>query len=103
MSDVRRHWIADLVTPLLLVAFTFTPVHAGIENRPLESDEAGTLAPGTVSVTFGWAYAKERNGDAETNLPFTLTYGITKAFEVGMEIPFLFLSTHVRNYGDVFK
>ena len=101
----RSHWIRVLVTAIFVTAVAFNPAYAGIENRPLDSDEAETLPPGTVSVSFGPVHAKEDDGDVEINLSLDLTYGITKNFEVGIDIPSLFLSPQEGNdtegFGDV--
>ncbi|MFQ5828120.1 MAG: hypothetical protein ACE5JD_03055 [Candidatus Methylomirabilia bacterium] len=88
----RNRWLLDLAGPIVLLAFAFTPAYAGLEDRPLESDEAETLPPRTVSASVGWEYAEEDNGDVEITIPLDATYGITKHFELGIQIPVLSLN-----------
>jgi len=67
-----------------------TLVYAGIENRPINTDDAYTLDKGAITAALGVVFTKENNDDAETDLTIDLGYGITDRLEVTVNIPIAF-------------
>ncbi len=65
---------------------------AGIENRPLNTDDAQTLDMDTGTVAFGAAYVNEANGADVLDFPLDLGYGVRKNFEITINIPFSYLN-----------
>lgn len=63
-------------------------VNAGIENRPLNSDEATVLKKGQFVVAGGGSYLKQLNKDKEYSWVTDLEYGILESLELNVEIPY---------------
>ncbi|MFH1519496.1 MAG: transporter [Candidatus Omnitrophota bacterium] len=63
---------------------------AGVENRPINTDDAYTLDKGALTVALGAVFTKEENSAQETDLTIDLGYGITDKLEVTANIPFVF-------------
>jgi len=64
--------------------------HAGIENTPLNTDDANTLDKGAFSVSAGGVFTKSRGGDKETDINVDIGYGITEKLEITAGFPFVF-------------
>jgi len=64
--------------------------HAGIENTPLNTDDAATLDKGAFSVSAGGVVTKMKGGDKETDLNLDLGYGLTDSLEITADFPLVF-------------
>lgn len=67
-------------------------VEAGIENRPLNTDDAFTLDKNTGTAAFGVTYVNEDNGDDQIDFPLNIGYGFTETFEVTANIPYTYFN-----------
>lgn len=83
-SHLRPSWLMyiALFFPVLL--------YAGVENRPLDGDDAYILDKGTFSVSIGPVFTRGDNGDKETRLSLDFGYGIFDRLEFTMDIPIVF-------------
>lgn len=68
-----------------------TPLEAGIENRPLNTDDAGTLSAHEFTSAFGMVFTSADDGSEETGLTLDLGYGITDRLEVTVQLPWVSL------------
>jgi len=66
------------------------PVNAGVENRPINTDDAYTLDKGALTVSLGAVFTRSETEDEETNMTIDLGYGITDRLEVTVDIPIAF-------------
>jgi len=66
------------------------PVNAGVENRPINSDDAYTLDKGVMTASLGTVFTRSETEDEETNITIDLGYGITDRLEVTVDIPIAF-------------
>ena len=78
-----------LVSTLLILCGT---AEAGIENRPLNTDDAYTLDRDQVTAAFGAAYVNEANGNDVFDFPIDLGFGVRENFEITINIPFSYLN-----------
>jgi len=65
-------------------------VFAGVENRPINTDDAYVLDKGTFTASLGTVFTRADNGDKETDLNIDLGYGILDRLEITMDIPIVF-------------
>jgi len=78
---------------VLIISFSLfsnTVIYAGVENRPINTDDAYTLDKGTFTAALGTVFTKAENDDKETDLTIDLGYGITDRLEVTVNIPIAF-------------
>lgn len=75
---------------IYFVFFLSTLVYAGIENRPINTDDAYILDKGVFTTALGVVFTKANNDDEETDLTIDLGYGITDRLEVTANIPIAF-------------
>jgi len=66
------------------------PVNAGVENRPLNTDDAYTLNKGALTASLGVVFTSAENQATETDLTIDFGYGITARLEVTVDIPIAF-------------
>lgn len=66
------------------------PVFGGIENRPINTDDAFTLSARTFSLSTGTLYRwnRKQNNNADI-LVVDAGYGLTDTFEITIDIPLL--------------
>lgn len=64
---------------------------AGIENRPLDTDDAFTLDKGEFVFAVGGTYTEADNGDDQYDLPVDFGYGLTDTFEITVDFPYSFI------------
>lgn len=106
---LRTSWRTEPSCGLWLVAAVFllvaAPVWGGIESRPINTDDAGTLDKGTFSVSTGVVYAEERNADKQTDLVTNLSYAPFEGIEIGTEFSYSAMNSQsasdVHGIGDV--
>jgi len=70
--------------------FSNALIYAGVENRPINTDDAYTLDKGEFTAALGAVFTKADNDDEETDLTIDLGYGITDRLEVTADIPIAF-------------
>lgn len=90
---LRKLLFNDCIRLVLLVCLAFifdTSVYAGVENRPINTDDAYTLDKGALTIALGAVFTKADNGDKENNINIDLGYGITDRFEITVDFPFVF-------------
>jgi len=80
--------IAGAILGLVLISRFLC--HAGIENTPLNTDDATTLDKGAFSVSAGGVFTKMSRGDKETDINLDIGYGVTEKFEITADFPFVF-------------
>jgi len=66
------------------------PVNAGVENRPINTDDAYTLDRGVLTASLGAVFTRSETEDEETDITIDLGYGITDRLEVTVDIPIAF-------------
>ncbi len=76
----------------MLAGFLTAHAEAGIENRPLNTDDADTLPMDTGTVAFGMAYVNEANGTDVLDFPLDLGFGVRENFEITVNIPFSYVN-----------
>jgi len=83
---------AILLLPFLicLLCLSTTSSYAGVENRPLNTDDAYTLDEGTITAAIGVVFTRAANRDKETDFNMDLGYGITSRLEITADIPLVF-------------
>lgn len=59
---------------------------AGIESRPIDSDDSGTLDFGELGANFGLVYAKS---DQSLSNILDVSFGVYENFEFGVELPYV--------------
>jgi len=85
---------------ILLVPMA-THAVAGIENRPLDTDDAFTLDKGEFSFAFGGTYTEADNGDDQFDLPVDLGFGLTDTLEITVNLPYSFIDQNNESgFGD---
>lgn len=81
----------EVIFLALIISFIFiNPVKAGVENRPLNTDDAYTLSKGEFTAAAGAVFTKADNGDKQTDINIDLGYGITDELEITSDIPMVF-------------
>lgn len=85
MTLVQRIFIHCIISAIW--AF---PVNAGVENRPINTDDAYTLDKGVMTVSLGAVFTRSETEDEETNITIDFGYGITDRLEVTVDIPIAF-------------
>lgn len=70
--------------------FLHALVYAGVENRPINTDNAFILDKGTFTASIGTVFTRADNGDKETDLNIDLGYGIIDQLGITMDIPIVF-------------
>ncbi len=91
----KQLFVKDCIRLVLLVclsSFFNTSVYAGVENRPINTDDAYTLDKGVFTISLGSVFTREANHDKEIDLNIDLGYGITDRLEITADIPFVFLN-----------
>lgn len=76
--------------------------YAGIENRPLNSDDAYVLPPGAVAVSVGSVYTRAHNDDDQVNLVTDLGVGLLKRLELSATFPYIFFDPETGSNADGF-
>jgi len=66
------------------------PVNAGVENRPINTDDAYTLDKGALTASLGTVFTRSETEDEETDITIDFGYGITDRLEVTVDIPIAF-------------
>jgi len=79
--------IAGAILGLVLLSRSLC--HAGIENTPLNTDDATTLDKGAFSISAGGVFTKSRGGDKETDINLDIGYGLTEKLEITADFPFV--------------
>lgn len=78
---------------------------AGIENRPLNSDEATVLDKGQWVIATGLTFVRQPNNDNEWAWATDLEYGIFDWLEINLDIPYQVTDVHggtdLNGLGDV--
>ena len=79
----------NLILSVSIISYlVFSPlVFAGIENRPLNSDEATILDKGVFVIATGETFLKQPNRDKEWDWVTDLEYGVFNNLEFDLEIP----------------
>lgn len=89
----------------LLLAFPSAWAYAGLENRPLNADDAYTIEQGTASLSVGSVFQRRANHDKQTDLVTDVSMSPFPRLEVGLEIPYTFLKPkgkrHETSFGDL--
>jgi len=100
--EIRVAWIVAGVSIGLFLSTSLC--NAGVENRPINTDDAYTLGKGSFTLSTGAVYTKD-NGDKETDINIDLGYGITDRFEITVDIPVVFSDPKGANseegFGDI--
>lgn len=68
--------------------------YAGIEDRPLDTDDAYTLDKGEFAISTGTVFTTDKHGDKEIDINTDLGYGITDRFEITADFPYVFTDPH---------
>lgn len=76
-----------MVISLFVSLSCISLANAGIENRPLNSDEATVLRMGQIVIATGGSFLKQLNKDKEYGWVTDLEYGILKSLELDLEVP----------------
>lgn len=99
VSNVKR----NVVTMFLFVYMGFFAISAGagIEDRPISTDDAYTLDKGVFTVSIGSAFVKADNGGREVGLNLDLGYGITDRLEFTVDVPTVVGGDGEQGLGDI--
>lgn len=73
-----------LVMNFVLIGYVF----AGIENRPLNTDEATVLDKGKFVIATGATFLRQHNSDKEFDWVTDFEYGILNNLEFDVEVPY---------------
>ena len=96
-----REWIGGL-TAFSLILWGPPPLQAGIENRPLNTDDGYTLDQGAVSISVGSVFTQAHNKDKQIGINADVGFGVTDRFEISADFPYAFLYPKSGSNGDAF-
>ena len=71
--------------------------------RPLSTDDAGTVEQGDLEVELGFEYASDTDVDDtedEYTLAATMKYGLGERWDIGIEIPYLYINREAEDADD---
>lgn len=91
-----RGLLSCICISLILVS----SVNAGVENRPLNTDDAYILDKGMLTISLGAVSIREANGDKETDFNIDLGYGISNRLEITVDIPVIFSDPKAGSNGE---
>jgi len=74
---------------------------AGIENRSLNTDDAGILDRYEATSAFGFVYTGDNQDRDETDLTIDVGFGVTHWLEVTAQLPVVFLHPGEEGLGDI--
>jgi hypothetical protein len=80
---------------LALIVVLPSSLFAGIENRPLNSDEATVLPRGQFVVATGASFVRQPNNDNQWNWVTDLEAGVFDWLELDVELPYTILDRHI--------
>jgi len=95
LSAIKQHFI--IIFLFAFVGLSAINAQAGIEDRPISTDDAYTLEKGVFTASIGSAFTKMDNGDREIGVNVDLGYGITERLEITVDFPTIFSQPVVGN------
>lgn len=66
-------------------------LQAGLEDRPLNTDDAYTIRKGTWSTSIGGVFLRHDNNDRQFDTVIDIAYSFIENLEVGLQAPYTFL------------
>lgn len=90
---------------LLFLVVCPVKAQAGLEDRPLNTDDAYTIEKGSWSVSAGSVFLRQKNHDEQTNIVADLAYSPLQNLELGFDVPYTFLDPksgpNENGFGDI--
>ena len=84
---------------LILSGLCFPPfVFQAEAGRPLNTDDAGTVAPGVLEIETAYQYVDLMDDEHTSSL--VLTTGLLKSLDIGVEVPYLYIDVDGGNDQD---
>lgn len=93
-----------LIIIMIISHLSWLPAFGGIENRPLNTDDAFTLKAGVFSLSAGSLYSWNRKQNDKVDIIVVdVGYGLTDNFEITVDIPFFSLSQNKSLKAQIFE
>lgn len=71
--------------------FFFCSLQAGLEDRPLNTDDAYTIKKGTWSTSLGEVFLRHDRDDRQFDIVIDIAHSFIENLEVGLQAPYTFL------------